>query len=508
MKIVIVGGGTAGWITALYAKKVYPNHKVLLIESEEIGILGAGEGTTPHLVELFDFLNIPFSNLVKNCDATVKNGIKFSNWSEKNNGYIHPFYSNSLASNDYNFYINNHLENDTGFSHIYSSKFDHNLENYSLIQKISNNFSVPFIKNNEKNVKNEILKFNHLSSWSFHFNARTLAQYLRKIGEDRGIIRIEGIVKKIILDNNGFIKEILLNDEKIKTHFVFDCTGFKRLIIGNFYKTKWKSYAESLPAKKAIPFFLNIDEKIPPYTESIAMNYGWMWKIPLQNRYGCGYVFDSNFISDEQAQKEIQSFIGKEIDFSKIFSFDAGHYEKVWVKNCLAVGLSSGFIEPLEATSLWQIQSTLTNFFRLYKNIDNTNEENTKIVNKYYNDQTDEIVNFLYLHYLTNKKNTDFWKNFKNNNKTPDFIKHVLHVIKERQIDELDFIGNNKTFNLSSYFYVLVGNEIIKKDDLKKYLKLMKVDHTNEYLSILKNQKEIVDFAVNHSYFLNELKKF
>jgi tryptophan halogenase len=501
MNIAIVGGGTAGWITALYAKKTHPNKNIILIESEEIGILGAGEGSTPHLISLFDFLEIPFSDLVKNCNATVKNGIKFTNWSNESDCFFHPFGSNSIASNDYNFSLNKYLEQDTGFSHIVSSKFKHTLNDYAFVQKISNNFLVPFVRNNEQLVLNPILKFDNVANWSLHFDARTLAQYLRKIGELRGIVRIEGIVNKIETDENGYINKLLVNDKYIDIDFVFDCTGFKRLIIGNFYNAKWKSHSNHLPAKKAIPFFLPVEKKIPPYTEAIAMNYGWMWKIPLQHRYGCGYVFDSDFISDDEAKKEIDNYLGFEVESPKTFSFNAGCYEKIWIKNCLALGLSSGFIEPLEATSLWQLESTLKLFFSLY------NKNNNKItLNKYYLNQTQEVVNFLYLHYVTNKSNTNFWKNFVQNNNMPDFIKNILEYIKNEPITELNFKNTESTFSFVNYFYILIGNKIIQKENLEKYLLFMKIDHSEEYLNILKNQNKIIPLLINHKNFLLELK--
>jgi tryptophan halogenase len=506
MNIIIVGGGTAGWLTALYAKKTYPNENIILIESEEIGILGAGEGSTPHLIGLFDFLEIPFSSLVKNCNATVKNGIKFTNWSNESDYFFHPFASNSTASNDYNFSLNKYLEQDTGFSHIVSSKFKHTLNDYSFVQKISNNFLVPFVKNNEQLVLNPILKFDNVANWSLHFDARTLAQYLRKIGELRGILRIEGIVNKIETDENGYINKLLVNNKYIDIDFVFDCTGFKRLIIGNFYNAKWKSHSNHLPAKKAIPFFLPVEKEIPPYTEAIAMNYGWMWKIPLQHRYGCGYVFDSDFISDDEAKKEIDNYLGFEVESPKTFSFNAGCYEKVWIKNCLALGLSSGFIEPLEATSLWQLEDTLKLFFSLSNNILNKNKSSKNFLNNIYLKQTEEVVDFLYLHYITNKQNTIFWKNFTKNNKIPYFIDNVFKILKNKPIESLDFYNRLGNFHIPNYFYVLIGNKIITEVDLKKYLSLMKQDKTDQYLNILDNQEKIISKCVSHNNFLNELK--
>lgn len=504
MNIVIVGGGTAGWLSALYAKKIYENENIILVESEEIGVLGAGEGSTPSLVEFLIFLGIPLEEMIKECKISIKNGIKFTNWSSKSDSYFHPFSSSSLASNDYNFSLYNMLENDTNFSHIFASQFNHTLKDYSFIEKFSEQNKVPFF-NSIREVKNDIF-YNQQSSFSIHFDANLLAKFLRKESEKRGIVRKEGMVEEIVSDSDGYIQKIKTNKETIEADFVIDCSGFKRLIIGNFYNSRWKSHRESLPMNSAIPFFLPQSEKIPPYTESRAMNYGWMWKIPLQHRYGCGYVFDKNIVSEGDAKKELDQHFGFEVESPKTFSFDAGCYEKIWIKNSLAVGLSSGFIEPLEATSIWQAIRILNDFFASYNNIFTKNEKIKESFNKKYVKETNEIVDFLYLHYVTDKTNNSFWKNFYHENKTPEFIEYILSVIKERPIDpSIDFVGRQNMFHSSSYFYVLIGNGIIKNKTLLKYLKHMKTEKTKDYLDIIKNQNYIIPKLINHNDFL-ELK--
>jgi tryptophan halogenase len=505
MNVVIVGGGTAGWMTALYAQIIYPDTNIVLIESDEIGILGAGEGTTPHLVGFFDFLGIPFSDLVKNCNATIKNGIKFTNWSANTQYYYHPFASYSSASETHSYRLNPFIEKDTCFSLIYSAQLKHKFNEHVFYQQMSDNFCVPFIENDKINVSNPLEKFDNYGLWSLHFDARVLAKFLRQVGESRGIKRVEGVVKEIKNNDDNYITSLVVNDIIIPVDFVFDCSGFRRLIIGDFYKSKWKSHAKHLPAKRAIPFFLPIDKKIPPYTESIAMNYGWMWKIPLQHRYGCGYVFDSDFISDDEAKREIDQYIGFETDSPKTFSFNAGCYEKVWIKNCLAIGLSAGFLEPLEATSLWQAVSTLKYFFTLHRNIDNVHEYVRDGLNQTYLLATEEIVDFIYIHYLTNKQNTDFWKNFKINNKTPEAVEYLLELVKDG-----GYISNSKyleqSFSVHSYYHVMYGQGILTNEQLLKYAEFLPVDHTQEYLKILEEQKITVPYCTNHYDFLQKLK--
>lgn len=505
--LVVVGGGTVGWITALYAKKMYPEKSVVLVESDQIGILGAGEGAAPVMLRAINLLEISFIDLVKECKISIKNGIKFTNWSEGQDSYLHPFLSLHPGSNDYNFHLNPSIEGDISFSHIYASKFDHSMKDYSFVEKISNLNRVPFNYGTDV-TKNELIEYS-ISDISIHFDARLLAKYLRKVGESRGIVRKEGTITEIISDEDGFVKLLKTENEDIPVDFVFDCTGFKRLIIGNFYKTKWISHKNHLPANSAISFFLPEEKKyLPPYTESIAMNYGWMWKIPLQHRYGCGYVFDKEMISLDDAKKELDEFVGFETNVEKHFNFNAGVYEKIWVKNCLAVGLSAGFIEPLEATSLSQSISSLHTFFTSYGSLEIKDEKVRKGFNERYLQETQEVVEFLYLHYVTNKKNTNFWKYFTKNNETPEFIDYILSVIKERPLERrIDFFGKTETFTLMSYNYILVGNKIITKEMLNKHLGLIKTNKEKDYLNIIKSQDYFIENLFDHKEFLEEIKK-
>lgn len=506
MNIVIVGGGTAGWLTALYTKKIFPEKTIILVESEDYGILGAGEGSTPNFVDFLNFLEIPIVDLIKNCNATIKNGIKFTNWSKNYDSYFHPFHSKNQASNDYNFLLNSsYIENDTNFSHLCASFKNHNFKDYSLIEKISNKFKVPYVQNNQTG------QLDPISEIALHFDAKLLANYLKFIGKQRGIIIKEGIVKKIFNDKDGYINKIKTNKEEINCDFIFDCSGFRKLIIGNHYKSNWKSHSDHLPAKKAIPFFLQMDKNIPAYTEAIAMNFGWMWKIPLQNRYGCGYVFDSNYISDEDAIKEIETYLGFEPIYPRkekgAFIFSAGCFENIWIKNCLSIGLSSGFIEPLEATSIMQTIIILKRFLSDKENITTKNDFIKERFNKIYLDETSQIVNFLYLHYITNKTNNNFWKNFTKNNVMPNNIKYILNVCKEKVlISSFDF-DNDLIFNTYSYYYVLIGNKIINKKDIKKTSKLL-LDNIKmqNYNYILQQQEIIIPHCLTHNNFIDIIK--
>ena len=505
-KLVVVGGGTAGWLTALYAKKNNPDAMVTLIESDDIGILGAGEGATPHLIEFLDFLGISIDDVIKNCQATIKTSIKFTNWRKDKRSYHHPFWSQSPASNDYAFKISNKYdETELSYAHYSAAAEDHELEDYIMLHKSADNYQVPYILNETTKV------IEHHSLVSLHFDARLLASFLKSKGLARGINLQEGVVTNINLDENEYITSLQVGDRKIECGFVFDCTGFKRLVIGNLYKSPWHSHAEYLPAKKAVPFFLEMGDEIPPYTEAIAMKYGWMWKIPLQHRYGCGYVFDSDYITDEEAVAEIEEFLGYQPTYPRqdkgAFNFSAGCYERIWVKNSLAVGLSSGFIEPLEATSIMQAIVVLRRFMVSKSNLDNKNESVKDRFNALFRKETQEVVDFLYLHYVTDRQDTDFWKNFTKKNKMPAKVAYILGVLQDRAVTWSFDFAEHTFFESEPHNYILIGIGLLDKETLRKVgLPYVTEQRLIEYRDLLRKQEETIPRFMNHRKFIEVIK--
>lgn len=352
MKYVIVGGGTAGWLTALYINKHFPNDQVTVIASSEIGILGAGEGTTPPFIDFLKEVDISEKDLYNNCKATIKTGIKFTNWNGNDDEYFHNF--------------------TTGLN-------------------------------------------------ALHFDASLLAKYFQSVALSRGVKLIDSeVIEPEFKENKDISALILKSGERIELDFLFDCTGFKRMFIGGYYKSNWIEYP--MPCKRAIPFFLPNDvQNLPPYTESVAMKYGWIWKIPVQGRYGCGYVFDSSMTSDEDAKEEIRQYLGHDFVSPKTFNFSAGAYDECWINNCMAVGLSAGFIEPLEATSIWVQIMALRIFVQVFDK-----QEAKKKLNSDIKEINEDVLSFLYYHYMSKRTDSDFWKNFTTNNKMPIKLTNLL----------------------------------------------------------------------------------
>lgn len=417
MKFTVVGGGTAGWLTALYLKKNIAYSQVTVIASSEIGILGAGEGTNWDFVKFLKEIDVPVDGVIKHARGTFKNGIKFTNWNGDGNHYYHPFQDHlgkeSNITNQFDvtpFYLNK-LANGQNFSDLQFTSI------------ISEDNRVKYVNDTQE----------ELGLSALHFDANLLAQYLQGIGVERGITLIDDQVTEIITNKKGDISELRLKSGQVcETTFVFDCSGFERLIIGNFYKSEWVDYQDSLPVNRAIPFFIeHNDKEIPPYTEAIAMKYGWMWKIPVQGRFGCGYVFDSRVVSDDDIKQEIAEYVGFEPDFPRVFNFRPGVFKDVWINNCIAIGLSAGFVEPLEATSIQVSTFALRSFaFRINAMIKNRKTASADF-NKEMKQTNDHILSFLHFHYLSKRSDTDFWKLFSTNNVTPPFVKKFSEISKK-----------------------------------------------------------------------------
>ena len=229
-----------------------------------------------------------------------------------------------------------------------------NIDENDFINKTKSTFKLGIDFENW-NVYNTSYKHPFINdSKAYHFDARLIAEYFKQISINRGVTHINGIVKSFVQNDKKDITNLVLSDDTtIPTDFVFDCSGFHRLLIGKLYNSNWVSYSNHLKVNTAVPFFLDrTDTNMELDTKAIAMDYGWMWQIPLQHRWGCGYVFDGNRINEIQAKEEIELKLNRKIQSPKTLKFSAGYYDNVWVNNCIAMGLASGFLEPLEAVSI------------------------------------------------------------------------------------------------------------------------------------------------------------
>ena len=481
-KIIVLGGGTAGWLTALFANKAFPNAQVKVIENKSLGIIGVGEATTPPIVTFLKYVGIDPIKMIKEIGGTIKNGISFENWNGDGKKYFHGFKEiNRLdpfsvppffGSDCMDYYLKKLIEEGKDFNEYV--------------------FSTAISYENKVDVNNMY--------YALHFDTNKLSDYLELHAASKGIELIDGNYKNVKTDENGFIKTIVLDDAEYDCDFVFDCTGFARLLIGKHFNTSWKSYEKHLPLKRAIPFFLESEEEIKPYTSAIAMKYGWMWRTPLQNRIGNGYVFDTDYIDEHEAQKEVEEYFGRPIKVNKVIDFNAGRYEQYWVKNCIATGLASSFVEPIESSSIHMTISQLMNISQFANHFFEYNQNSVDSYNKIATDNMDQVLNFIYLHYITKREDTEFWKNLQKNYPPPENFKHTLQLIKENNLRYFDtfFMTQDSVFTLYSYYMVANGLEIFEQPINNTGYEI--TPSVDQYKYIL---DEFKSRAINHKQFLS-----
>lgn len=399
--IVIIGGGTAGWFAALTMRRIFsPKVKVHLIESSDIGIVGVGEGGLLNIVSALQTNGINVEEFMKETGSTYKWGFCYEGWrtGEKDDKFYHLFGSNTHIVN----------ESARGFYPYFSAMINKDIPLHSYMRgfkAIRVNASQEVAKKMIESDVTDIIS-------SLHFDSYKIAKYLKKIALQRGVEHLDSKVMDIAQDKKGLITKIVTQEAQIDVDFVIDASGLSRLIIGKFDEAKWESFSKYLLMDRAIPFYMSHPYKNPAlYTRAIAMNAGWMWQIPLQERVGAGYVFSSKFINEKEAIKEVEDYLGYDIKPQKMISFDPGCHKKVWIGNMVALGLSSGFVEPLEATSIGQMIEQLRNVERVLLStqgiiskqiIDNFNEANYA--------SWMEIRDFLRMHYDCPRADNEFWK--------------------------------------------------------------------------------------------------
>jgi tryptophan halogenase len=457
--IAIVGGGTAGLVAALILRKTYPNLKIDLLESERIGIIGVGEGSTEHWRDFMIECNINLSELVRETDATFKYGINFVNWNGDNKNYIH-----SVSGN---FNVESQTLSKVVYAHIIANSGQPKDLVHEYIEKSQH--TEPYWTINQ-----------------FHFNTFKLNQFLHKLCKERNINIINTEVENVILDENGYIKELSTSTQKkISYDFYVDCTGFHRLLLQKTMGIKWKSYSKYLPMNSAIAFPTERTEDIPSWTLSQALSSGWLWRIPTQERYGNGYVFNDNFISVDQAHEEVEKLYGHKVKVAKQVKFDAGCLEKFWHKNCAAIGLSSSFVEPLEASS---IGCSIQQSFMLATAIASYVPKNL-YAERTFNDLNDKlltnILDFVALHYLVKRKDSKFWKSIETLPK-PSGLEEKLEIFKHKFPSKGDFETPQTLFKAANWILVMHGLELIDPKIAKKELDMQ---HTLLKQSLSLNSK-------------------
>lgn len=459
MKIVIVGGGTAGWLAALFISKIKPDHTITVVESTAIGIVGAGEGSTGLLTDIvnnsfWDF-GCDHTDFLKSTGATLKYGIKHKDWKTVGSSYYGP------------------LDGSLSFKSIPDVGLAFQAGNYDIDQVHTSSEMGLMLEHGLSNIRKSDFKFaNH--NHALHFDAHEVGKYFKKIVlSDDKVKHVDSEVESVNLSSIGHIDSIKLkNSQEIFGDFFIDATGFKR-VLSTALGVDWVSYKKHLPVNSAMPFLLDYetDEFPEPYTTAWAQSSGWMWQIPNQQRKGCGYVFDDNFITADQAQEEIETALGRSIKPIRILKFDTGRLSDLWTANCLSIGLSAAFAEPLEATSIHStiVQLTKFTFEHLKPSLDDTlNRGSIKLYNAKMTKMYDDFKDFLVLHYMGGRTDSDFWKYISSGETKTEFVDLILEMSKNKMPTFNDFNEYYGAAGWPLYAWVLIGTGNLTSNVCKK----------------------------------------
>ena len=411
--VVIAGGGTAGWMAAAaVAKLLGKTVKVSLVESEEIGTVGVGEATIPTLLTLHELLKIKEQDFISAVGGTFKLGISFENWHDVGKDYIHSFgYTGKdcWAAGFQHFWLKG---KELGIS----KDFGEYCNEWAAAKQ--NRFAV---------LPNQNLNY------AYHFDSSRYAAFLRKIAQEHGAVRIEGKIEAVQQhEQTGFITGLRLESgQQVDGDFFVDCTGFRGLLIEQTLHAGYDDWQHWLPCDSALAVQTENVQPPIPYTRSIAHEAGWQWRIPLQHRTGNGLVYCSKFWSRDEAEAKLRGNLeGELVTDPRPIKFQTGTRRRHWVKNCVAVGLSSGFMEPLESTSIHLIQRSIVRFMQMFPS-DGVRQPDIEEFNNQMKFEIENIRDFIILHYhVTNRTDTPFWRHCRTM-EIPESLQHRIDLFKE-----------------------------------------------------------------------------
>ena len=418
--IAIIGGGTAGWMTAAALAELFKqlDCSITLIESEQIGTVGVGEATLPHLRFFNQRLGIDEPDFMRQVNATFKLGIEFANWGQLGDAYIHPFGDFGKPANGigfHHYWLKAHMQGNPNPIGEYS---------LPVVAAKAGKFDYP-----DPNISSILSTF----GYAYHIDAGLYAKYLRAYSEQRGVVRKEGRVTDVIQDpESGFIDAVRMDDESlVEAELFIDCSGFRGLLIEQTLKTGYEYWRHWLPCDRAVAIPCTTEGESVPYTRATADVAGWRWRIPLQHRVGNGHVYCSDFISDDEAEKALRDGLEGEAQADANFlRFNTGRRKKMWNKNCVAIGLSAGFLEPLESTGIHLIQLAIMKLIEFFPDRGMAPAFSDEF-NREMQMEIERIKDFLILHYhATERDDTEFWNTVRTMS-IPDELQHKMGLFRE-----------------------------------------------------------------------------
>ena len=445
-KIVIVGGGTAGWMAASAFGKllVHPDIEICLVESEAIGTVGVGEATIPHIRYFNSLLGLQEDDFVRRTNATFKLGIEFVDWGKRGESYIHPFGAYGVDMEGIHFHQFWLRHRALGRPH---SLDDYNLQ---VMAAKAGKFQRPIAEPNSPLGQIE---------YAFHFDSNLYAQYLRAFAERRGVVRKEG--KVVSVDQNaesGFVESVTLDSgEKVEGELFIDCSGFRGLLIEQALQSGYDDWSKYLPCNSAVTIQSKREADPIPYTRSTAKEAGWQWRIPLQSRTGNGYVYCRDYIDDEAALDTLMKGLDSEaIGEPRTLRFTGGIRKKPWNKNVIAIGLAAGFMEPLESPSIHLIQTAIARLMTMFPDR-NFNQSDIDYFNARTRLEFEQVRDFLVLHYVaTERDDTPFWSYCKTM-EIPDSLRDRMALYEE---NGRLYRHDNELFGEHSWLAVMHGQNL------------------------------------------------
>jgi tryptophan halogenase len=443
--IVIVGGGSAGWMTAASLAKFLKNLncRVRLIESAEIGTIGVGESTIPPIISFIRVLGIDENEVIRKTQATFKLAIEFKDWTRPGHSYLHPFGPTGYPREDVDFSAYWLKRRESGQASP--------LEEYSITAVAARQARFMRPIQLERSPLENI-------TYALHLDASLFATYLRGYAEARGVVRTEGKVRSVALRpaDGGIASVTLETGEQIEGDLFIDCSGFRGLLIEGALKAGYEDWLKWLPCDRAAAVACERTGPLSSHTRATAHDVGWQWRIPLQHRVGNGYVYSSAFLEDGKAQEMLLSRLeGRALRDPLPLRFTTGRRRVCWIKNCIAIGLSAGFLEPLESTGIHLIHrgiALLLNYFpdRNFRQAD-IDRYNRQIAFEY-----ERIRDFIIVHYHKTEREGEFWR-YCRNMELPDSLKERIELFRSYGRIVID---KDELFTAQSWLYLLMGQGV------------------------------------------------
>lgn len=450
--VVIVGGGTAGWMTAAALSTVLRGrYDIRVVESDEIGIVGVGEATIPMIQRFNQVVGIDENEFLRETNGTFKLGVEFVNWGKRGDRYMHGF-----GPIGQDLWV-------TGFEQYWHKMRAlgraADLEQYSITRMAAkaNKFMPP-----RRDLPNSPLGE---ITYAYHFDASLYARYLRKLSEQRGVVRTEGKIVQVTQHEgngrDGHVKEVVLeNGERISGDFFIDCSGFRGLLIEQTLKTGYEDWTHWLPCDRALAVPCESAPALTPYTRATAHNAGWQWRIPLQHRIGNGHVFCSKFIGEDEAADVLLSNLdGRALAEPRLVKFTTGMRKLGWNRNVVSIGLASGFLEPIESTSIHLIQSAISRVIKFFPD-SSFNQTDIDEYNRQSRFEYERIRDFIILHYKLNQRDdSEFWKACAAM-PIPDTLKHKMDLFRANgRLVRID----DELFAEVGWLQVFVGQNLVQE---------------------------------------------